>query len=57
MEKKHDVSHIHILFLGSRAQSISLQILALAFLPFIVDLTFGKILNICENSHSRQIAS
>ena len=25
----------------------------LAFLPFIVDLTFGKILNIYEKSHSR----
>ena len=55
MEKKQEDSHI--LFLGSRAQSISLQILALASLPLIVDLTFGKILNICENSHSRQIAS
>ena len=25
----------------------------LAFLPFIVDLKFGKILNIYEKSHSR----
>ena len=30
------------LFLESRAQSMSLQI-CLAFLPFIADLTFGKI--------------
>ena len=29
----------------------------LAFLPFIVDLTFGKILNIYEKSHSRYINS
>ena len=36
----------HILFLESRAQSMSLHRFALAFLPFIVDLTFGKILNI-----------
>ena len=29
----------------------------LAFLPFIVDLTFGKILNIYEKSHSRYLNS
>ena len=40
MERRYEGSHI--LFLESRAQSMSLQI-CLAFLPFIVDLTFGKI--------------
>ena len=39
MERRYEGSHI--LFLESRAQSMSLQI-CLAFLPFIVDLTFGK---------------
>ena len=29
----------------------------LAFLPFIVDLKFGKILNIYENSHNRYLNS
>ena len=40
MERHYEGSHIS--FLESRAQSMSLQI-CLAFLPFIVDLTFGKI--------------
>ena len=40
MERRYEGSHI--LFLESRAQSMYLQI-CLAFLPFIVDLTFVKI--------------
>ena len=42
MERRYEGSHI--LFLESRAQSMSLQI-CLAFLSFsfIVDLTFGKV--------------
>ena len=40
MERRYKGSHI--LFLESRAQSLSLQI-CLALLPLIVDLTFGKI--------------
>ena len=50
MERHYERSHI--LFLESRAQSMSLQI-CISFLPFIVDLTIGKILNIYEKSHSR----
>ena len=41
MERRYEGSHI--LFLESRAQPMSLQICIIAFLPFIVDLTFGKI--------------
>ena len=51
MERHYEGSHI--LFLESRAQSMFLHRFVLAFLPFIVDLTFGKILNIYEKSHSR----
>ena len=40
MERRYEGSHI--LFLEPRAQSMSLQI-CLAFLQFIVGLTFGKI--------------
>ena len=40
MERRYEGSHI--LLLESRAQSMSLLI-CLAFLPFIVDLAFGKI--------------
>ena len=43
MEKHYEGNHI--LFLESRAQSMALQI-GFSFLSFIVDLTFGKILNI-----------
>ena len=39
-----------ILFLESGAHFKSLQIFVLPFLPFIVDLIFGKILNIWEES-------
>ena len=51
LERHYEGSHI--LFLGSRAKSMSLHRLVLAFLPFIVDLTFDKILHIYEKSHSR----
>ena len=44
MESHYEGSHI--VFLESRTQSMSLYRFVLAFLPFIVDLTFGKILNI-----------
>ena len=44
MEKRYEGSNI--LFLESRAHSMSLQIWISFFLPYIVDLTFGKILNI-----------
>ena len=50
MEKHYEGSRI--LFLESRAQSVSLQI-CISFLPFIVDLTFGKTLNIYEKSLNR----
>ena len=48
VEKKHMERHYegsHILFLESSAQSMALQI-CISFLPFTVDLTFAKILNI-----------
>ena len=54
MERLYEGSQI--LFLESRAQSMALQI-CISFLPFIVDLTFGKILNIYEKSHSRYLNS
>ena len=41
MERHYEGSRMS--FLEPRAQSMSLQIIF--FLPFIVDLTFGKILN------------
>ena len=50
MERHYEGSHI--LFLESRAQSIVLQIY-ISILPFIVDLKFGKILNIYEKSHTQ----
>ena len=37
--------------------NLCLYRLIIAFLPFIVDLTFGKILNIYEKSHSRYLNS
>ena len=52
MERHYEGSHI--LFLESRAQSMALQI-CISFLPFIVDLTFGKILNIA--SYMRRVTS
>ena len=55
MERHYEGSPI--LFLESRVQSMSLQI-CISFLPFIVDLTFGKILNTWEESqYNRSIAS
>ena len=47
MERPYEGSNI--LVLESRAHSC-LYRFWLAFLPFIVDLTFGKILNIWEES-------
>ena len=47
MERHYEGSNI--LFLESRAHS-SLYRFVLAFLPFIVDLTSGKMLNILEES-------
>ena len=52
-ERRYEGSHI--LFLESKAQSMFLQIW-LAPLPFVVDLTFGKIwVYIYEKSHSRYL--
>ena len=50
MERHYEGSHI--LLLESRAQSMSLQIFISFFTILLVDLTFGKILNIYEKRHT-----
>ena len=49
MERRYEGSHIF----QNLEPNLCLYRFVLAFLPFIVDLTFGKILNIYEKSHSR----
>ena len=60
VKKLHIEEHYegsNILFWESRTDPMSLQI-CISFLPFIVDLTFGKILNTWEESqYNRSIAS
>ena len=45
------------LYFQNLEPNLCLSRFVLAFLPFIVDLTFGKILNIYEKSHSRYLNS